>query len=125
MENSKMPEENIRFTITMTKKEHDEFVRMANQLEGPPMGSRKRGINEAIKIMSNYFKEVEKTTLFQIAKENNIPPWRLGSILIRIAIPVYVKHGRVFFDRCEEIGIKPEDEHLRLADKFFENLEKG
>lgn len=119
-----MPE-TIRFTITMNKKEHDEFLKIANQLDGPPHGSRKRGIVEAIKIMSNYFHEIENTTLFKIAKENNIPPWRLGSIMIRMAILIYTNHGRRFFDHCEELGVEPEIEHLRLVDEFFKELDKS
>lgn len=60
---------------------------------------------------------------YLIAKELNIPPWQVGRVLIKIAVKVYNKYNIRFFEYCNDKGVESEDEHLRLVDEFFDELE--
>jgi hypothetical protein len=116
-----MPEKIKINNITLDKKDYDEFMKNAAKLDGPPRGTRTRGIVAAIKIFNNYFKEFDgETQLIEIAKENNLPPWQMGAILIKIALPVYTEYKKY----CDENGLDVMDEHLKMAHEFFESLHK-
>lgn len=115
----------VKLEINIPDETYEKFIDNARKLEGGPRGIPKRGIETAINIMNNYFDEIDGTTLYKISKELNIPPWKLGSILIGIAILIYQKYGTGFFEYCNKKGVNAEEEHLKLADEFFDELEKS
>lgn len=114
-----MPKTNkkrIRINLSLYEDEHEEFIQNAAKLEGPPRGVKTRGLETAIRIFNNYFKEFNgNTQLIELAKQNNVPPWQMGATLIRIALPVYPE----FQKYCDEQGVDIASEHLKLSKRFF------
>lgn len=113
--------ENI--SASVDKKVKKEFMENARKLEGPPFGAGSRGLEQAMRVFNNYFKDIDNNQLIKISHELGVPPWRVGAILINFAIPVYNRYHLRFFEYCTGKGVKSEKEHLKLVDKFFEDLD--
>jgi hypothetical protein len=114
----------VRLEVNLTEEERETFITNAKKLQGGPRGVQNRGAKFAILAMNTVFSEVDGTSLYGISKELKLPPWKVLIILLKIAILVYKKYGIRFFEYSKEKGVKTEDEHLRLVDKFFDDLEK-
>ena len=90
---------------------YNEFIQNALQFKGPKHGHAGLSLEEAMRLFNNYFKQFHDKALSDVAKEMDIAPNELGSMIIKRFMDLH-KYGMGMDTITDE-------EHLELIKKHL------